>query len=343
MEDEQKKSFIQKVPGFRSGKWWKKFVASIGYLLILLIIIGSLLPGPSVEDEVKNARKYISENKYSLAVYSYEQALKKWETGKNYSVNKEEIEKELEEARIPYAKQLIAEAKQKLDSGEIARAEELLKMAQSESPSLEEIKVISEQITKAQTLQKANRLLDESQAAFNKGNSEESISKFKEAVLLSSDNPRNAELKEKLAPTMKNKTEEYIEASKKALNEWNLIEAESKITFASIFDAENVELASLKERLADMKSTINEIGPRPINSAWDASITIVKDFLKYNLKDPDSVQYDEWSNVVLSNWNGKKCWAVRCRYRAKNSFGGYVLSNKIFYVKNNQVIGYKDF
>lgn len=40
-----KKSFISKVPGFRSGKWWKKIIASIGYFFLLLIIIGALSSG----------------------------------------------------------------------------------------------------------------------------------------------------------------------------------------------------------------------------------------------------------------------------------------------------------
>lgn len=34
-----------KIPGFRSGKTWKKIVASIGYLFIILIVIGILRGG----------------------------------------------------------------------------------------------------------------------------------------------------------------------------------------------------------------------------------------------------------------------------------------------------------
>ena len=37
-EVQQKKS---KIPGFRSGKKWKKVIASIGYVFIVLAIIGS--------------------------------------------------------------------------------------------------------------------------------------------------------------------------------------------------------------------------------------------------------------------------------------------------------------
>jgi len=49
------------------------------------------------------------------------------------------------------------------------------------------------------------------------------------------------------------------------------------------------------------------------------------------LKDPKSVEYIEWSKVV-ETYDGYK---VRCKYRAKNSFGGYVVENKIFFLDLN--------
>lgn len=340
---DEKRGFIGRIPGFRSGTWWKKVIASILYLFILLTIIGILLPGPSIEDNVKNGRKYLSENKYDSAIYSYKQALEKWETGKDYAFSKEDIEKELKGVRTAYAKQIAAEAKRKLDAGDINKANEILREAQRQDASIEEIATISEQITKMQAQEKANRLLDEALTAFNSSNLEEAISKFKSAVSLSSDNPRNIEVKEKLAPAIKNKTEEYIAAATKALNEWNIAEAEGKIALVAVFAPENEQLIDLKKRLTEAQSTIKEIGQKPVNSAWDAAIKPVQDFLKKNLKDPESVKYDEWSPVILASYGGEKCWAVRCRYRAKNSFGGYVLTNQIFYIRNNQVVGYKDY
>jgi hypothetical protein len=35
---------IKKIPGFRSGKWWKRLFASIGYLFLFFIFLGSILP-----------------------------------------------------------------------------------------------------------------------------------------------------------------------------------------------------------------------------------------------------------------------------------------------------------
>lgn len=35
---------IKKIPGFRSGIWWKRIIASVGYLFTLLIILATLFP-----------------------------------------------------------------------------------------------------------------------------------------------------------------------------------------------------------------------------------------------------------------------------------------------------------
>ena len=67
-------------------------------------------------------------------------------------------------------------------------------------------------------------------------------------------------------------------------------------------------------------------GEAVTNSQWDASVWQVKSWLNANLKDPDSLEYLEWSAVVETS-DG---YIVRVKYRAKNSFGGYVLSNQKF-------------
>ena len=64
------------------------------------------------------------------------------------------------------------------------------------------------------------------------------------------------------------------------------------------------------------------------NSSWDSSVYQVKYYLKTNLKDPKSVEYIDWSPVIREG----SYYMVRCKYRAKNSFGGYVIENKIFFI-----------
>ena len=63
------------------------------------------------------------------------------------------------------------------------------------------------------------------------------------------------------------------------------------------------------------------------NSAWDGSVSQVERYLKNEvLKDPDSYQSIEWSKVIKTEAG----FAVRHKFRAKNSFGGYVVDNYVF-------------
>ena len=77
----------------------------------------------------------------------------------------------------------------------------------------------------------------------------------------------------------------------------------------------------------------------PQNSAWDGSVSQVKDYLRKVLNDPYSVKYEEWSPVSKTATG----FAVRCKYRAKNSFGAYILAHQIFDMDTNgNVTGYTD-
>ena len=65
------------------------------------------------------------------------------------------------------------------------------------------------------------------------------------------------------------------------------------------------------------------------SSSYDGSVRQVKTYLKRNLKDPDSFEAIEWSPLNKQSNGG---YSVRCKYRAKNSFGGYVVENQVFYL-----------
>jgi len=67
------------------------------------------------------------------------------------------------------------------------------------------------------------------------------------------------------------------------------------------------------------------------NSAWDGSVSQVKSWIKANLKDPGSLEFIEWSPVSKTNDGG---FTVRVKYRAKNSLGGYVVANKVFFLNS---------
>lgn len=67
------------------------------------------------------------------------------------------------------------------------------------------------------------------------------------------------------------------------------------------------------------------------NSSWDGSVKQVRKYLKKNLKAPDSYKSIEWGKVIHTE-NG---YMVRHKYRAKNSFGAYIMEDKIFYLNKS--------
>ncbi len=69
--------------------------------------------------------------------------------------------------------------------------------------------------------------------------------------------------------------------------------------------------------------------PAVSNSGWDGSVYQVERYLKRNLKDPGSFEAIEWSPVVKG---ADDSFTVRVKYRAKNSFGGYVIEQQIFHL-----------
>lgn len=71
--------------------------------------------------------------------------------------------------------------------------------------------------------------------------------------------------------------------------------------------------------------------PKIENSPWDGSVYQVKNYLNKTLKDPKSYEGIEWGNV--SEKDGY--YFVNHKYRAKNSFGGYVIETYTFQLDEN--------
>ncbi len=82
----------------------------------------------------------------------------------------------------------------------------------------------------------------------------------------------------------------------------------------------------LKWRLASPEAGDNVNNNKLTETVWQ-----VDAYLKGALKDPDSLQYIAWGKVLTE---GSK-YLVRCRYRAKNSFGGYSTEEGVFYLNSN--------
>lgn len=79
------------------------------------------------------------------------------------------------------------------------------------------------------------------------------------------------------------------------------------------------------------------------NNRYDGGVYQAEAWLKQNLKDPDSLQVITWGKVMdigadLEAETGHR-YATWCRYRAKNSFGGYSIATTWFYLdKQGRVV-----
>ncbi len=88
------------------------------------------------------------------------------------------------------------------------------------------------------------------------------------------------------------------------------------------------KIASEAGRRRLLEKARMKAGTEVKNSSWDGSVSQVVRYLKNNLKDPNSYESIEWGNVTRTD-NG---YVVRHKYRAKNSFGGYVIEHQIFHI-----------
>ena len=84
------------------------------------------------------------------------------------------------------------------------------------------------------------------------------------------------------------------------------------------------------------------LGKKPIQLA-NGKVSIVMNYFNEFFHDPYSMRFVRWSKVEKGYHLGVPYWSVYVKYRAKNSFGAYVLSEMTFYIKNNKVIATKKF
>jgi len=70
------------------------------------------------------------------------------------------------------------------------------------------------------------------------------------------------------------------------------------------------------------------------NSLWDGAVQQVATYLSKTLNDADSVKYTEWTKVIKTGTG----YRVSVTYRAKNSFGAYVLKDQTYVFDRNGAI-----
>lgn len=79
---------------------------------------------------------------------------------------------------------------------------------------------------------------------------------------------------------------------------------------------------------------IDAVGKQPEQSELDASVKIVKEYVKSIAYDASSIKFLEWSKVTPSG----EYWIVRAKYKGSNAYGATVTENMWFYIQNSKVV-----
>jgi len=99
---------------------------------------------------------------------------------------------------------------------------------------------------------------------------------------------------------------------------------------------------ALNKKLIDKSARIGAellvLGPKPKSSEWDGRVDAVVKYLRRNLNDYDSSEFVEWSPVTKLEVKGEPFWVVRLKLRAKNAFGGYILKDTYYFIRQNEVV-----
>jgi hypothetical protein len=94
----------------------------------------------------------------------------------------------------------------------------------------------------------------------------------------------------------------------------------------------------LMEKAAVIGAERIVMGEKPRQSEWDGDVSPVKEYLRSNLNDYDSSEFVEWSSVTKVYIGKEPYWGVRLKLRAKNAFGGLILRDTYYFIRNNKVV-----
>lgn len=123
-------------------------------------------------------------------------------------------------------------------------------------------------------------------------------------------------------------------------------DTKGKETFFAIFANDGrVDNGSLRgvpfsKEAAERQKSEARIGKAPASSSRDGAVYVVKRYLEQKVKDPKSLEFIEWSPVALLKLPDGEAWGVRVKYRAKNSFGGYVVETGLVAIRNDQIVNF---
>ena len=149
--------------------------------------------------------------------------------------------------------------------------------------------------------------------------------------------PNFSELKQRAEPLLRLEKEEYVREDLAAFDA--LLKPLREIPKnAKEYPAAQALIKKLIDKSARIAAEILVLGPKPKNSEWDGRVDPVVEYLRNNLNDYDSSEFVEWSPVTKLEVKGEPFWVVRLKLRAKNAFGGYILKNTFYFIRQNRVV-----
>jgi hypothetical protein len=123
---------------------------------------------------------------------------------------------------------------------------------------------------------------------------------------------------------------------------WGITDEEIDVAVKQYAATQQEKKAAAQRAIQEQEDAlVVDIGKKPLRSPWDGSCYMVKEYHKQVLKDPDSVQYIAWGETKWTEVKGIKYWVITVRYRAKNSFGGYMISTDRAYFRNGTIANYE--
>ena len=82
------------------------------------------------------------------------------------------------------------------------------------------------------------------------------------------------------------------------------------------------------------EKTSATLGIKPEVDPKDGSVKIVEEFIKFNVKNPSTYDFFEWSDISAEGGY----WKVKCKYKGVSSFNKEVTTTAWFYIQNNKVV-----
>lgn len=310
------------------------FCGVFGFFIFLAAIVSIF--GPDADKLVMTAQSELEARNYDKAIENYTHAIEIWDGESDHQYVKTEVEKELKRAQIAGSIEKLNQALVELRGGNLDAALELASAGQRYDPANKELEALVSQINASIVRRETEKHIEAATKAFEDGSMESAFQSVLAAAKTGNGDPKLNELRHRFRDLLKKEVDRLLEEVSEPLENWDAKQARGNVEKAAGLLPDDKAVVSAKKRLAQIADAISAIGEKPYVTL-KGSVLCVTRYFNENLNDPDSVQYIEWSPVTHLYYRGQHYWAVRVKFRAKNSFGGYVIEEKVAWIQNDAV------